>query len=141
MKLSFDASTVEPNVGLSVLPAGTYEVAIETCEQRANKDGEGEHLAVMLNVVSGKHEGRKVFQNLNLWNESSKAKDFAQGTLSAICHATGIMQLEDTDALIGIPMSADIRVTEQKVFGKSNVVNAYRKVGTESSSDKAADLI
>lgn len=141
MKLSFDASKVDPQVGLTVLPAGKYNVAIETCEKRANKDGEGEHLALMLNVLEGKYEGRKIFNNLNLWNESAKAKEFAQGTLSAVCHATGIMQLEDTDELIGIPMVADVRVTDQKVFGKSNVINAYRPVAEEGTSDSVENLI
>ena len=141
MKLSFDASKVEPNVGLSVLPAGKYTVSLESCEQRDNKDNDGQHLAVMLNVEEGKYEGRKVFHTLNLWNESAKAKDFAQGTLSAICHATGVIDLEDTDELIGIPIVADIRVTEQKTFGKKNVVNAYQAVGGDGTSDEASDLI
>lgn len=141
MRLTFDASTVEPNVGLTVVPAGKYDVSIESCEQRDNKEGEGRHLAIMLNILSGKYEGRKIFNNVNLWNPSEKAQAFAQGTMSAICHATGVMQLEDTDQLIGIPMVADIRVAQQKTFGKSNVVNVYLPKNTDVSSDNASELI
>jgi hypothetical protein len=141
MKLTFDATKVDPQVGLSVLPAGTYDVAIITAEQRDNKGNDGQHLALVLEVQDGKYAGRKLFHNVNLWNESASAKEFAQGTLSAICHATGIMQLEDTDQLIGIPVSADVRVSEQKVFGKSNVINSYRPLGKSGTSDVAEGIV
>lgn len=141
MKLSFNASEVEPNVGFEVVPAGKYTASIETIEQRDNKKNDGKHLAVMLNIESGKYEGRKLFDKVNLWNESEDAVKFAQGALSAICHATGVINMEDTDELIGIPLQADVRVTEQKVYGKKNTINAYHAVAGDGTTDEAEDLI
>lgn len=139
MKLNFNANEVEPQTTLGPIPAGTYDVAIVEATQRENSGNEGSHLATVLEVQDGEYKGRKLFHNINLWNESAKSREFAEGTLSAICHATGVMQLEDTDQLVGIPMRAEVRLGKSKDarFGEVNSIAGYAAV-EEAGSDDAS---
>ena len=50
--------------------------------------------------------------------------EIAQRTLSAICHATGRMQVQDSEELHLIPMIADVTVKPPKNgYGESNKVH------------------
>jgi hypothetical protein len=52
--------------------------------------------------------GREQFDNLNLWNQNATAVEIAWKRLSAICHVTGQINLQDTRQLVGIPFQAKI---------------------------------
>lgn len=139
MKLNFDATQVEPLAGLGVIPADKYTCAVVSTAKRENKDNDGWHMATMLEVTEGPFKGRKLFHNINLGNESADSRDIAQGQLSAICHATGVMGGEelDTDEFTGIPMRVDVGVQQQEGFGKSNRINGYASL----TSDEAGEIV
>ena len=68
--------------------------------------------------------GRKLFDRLNLVNASAQTVEIAQRTLSAICHATGRMQVQDSQELHLIPMIADVTIRPPKNgYGESNKVH------------------
>ena len=65
----------------------------------------------------------KIFDRLNLVNASAQTVEIAQRTLSAICHATGRLQVQDSADLHLIPMIADVTVKPPKNgYGESNKV-------------------
>ncbi len=65
--------------------------------------------------------GRKLFDRLNLVNANAQTVEIAQRTLSAICHATGRLQVQDSEDLHLIPMLADVTVKPPKNgYGESN---------------------
>ena len=69
-------------------------------------------------------QGRKIFDRLNLVNASAQTVEIAQRTLSAICHATGRLQVQDSAELHLIPMIADVTVMPPKHgYGESNKVH------------------
>ena len=111
---TFDASSVEPTVSFEVLPPGKYLVQIVNSEMRPTKDGLGRYLHFELDVLEGSHAGRKLFDRLNLVNGNPQTVEIAQRTLSAICHATGRMQVQDSEELHLIPMIADVTVAPPK---------------------------
>jgi Protein of unknown function (DUF669) len=111
---TFDATTVVPNKPLEALPPGRYVVQIVNSEMRPTKDGMGQYLWLELDVLEGEHAGRKLFDRLNLVNANPTAVDLAQRTLSAICHATGLMQVDDSEQLHLIPLIADVKVQPPK---------------------------
>ena len=111
---TFDASSVEPTGSYEVLPPGKYLVQIVNSEMRPTKDGLGRYLHVELDVLDGPHAGRKLFDRLNLVNGNPQTVEIAQRTLSAICHATGRMQVQDSEELHLIPMIADVTVAPPK---------------------------
>jgi Protein of unknown function (DUF669) len=129
-QLNFDASTVAPNTGTQdAIPAGWYNVQIDQSEMKPTKDGSGAYLELRLAVLDGQYVGRKVFARLNLRNNNATAVEIAYKDLSAICHATGVMQVQDSSQLHGRPMK--IKVSVRAATGEyeaSNEVKAYKNI-------------
>ena len=74
-------------------------------------------------MLDGPYKGRKLFDRLNLVNANPQTVEIAQRTLSAICHATGRMQVQDSEELHLIPFIADVQVQPPKNgYGESNKV-------------------
>ena len=120
---TFDATNIEPIKAYEVLPPGKYLAQIVNSETRVTKDGTGQYLQVEIDVLDGPYKGRKLFDRLNLVNANPVTVEIAQRTLSAICHATGRMQVQDSEELHLIPFIADVQVQPPKNgYGESNKV-------------------
>lgn len=122
---TFDATSVEPNTPYEVLPPARYLVQIVASEMRVTKDGQGQYLWLELDVLDGQYQGRKLFDQLNLVNANPTTVEIAQRTLSAICHAVGRLQVQDSEELHLIPMIADVRVKPPKAddgYGPKNTL-------------------
>ena len=118
---TFDATTVDPDIGFEILPPGEYVAQIVQSEMRPTKDGGGQYLWLELDVLEGPQQGRKLFDHLNLVNTNTQSMEIAQRTLSAICHATGRLQVQDSQELHLIPMIAVVTVKPPKgAYGESN---------------------
>ena len=120
---TFDATGVEPAQSLEVLPPGKYPVQIVKSDIRLTKDGMGQYLFLEIDVLEGPYQGRKLFDRLNLVNANPQTVEIAQRTLSAICHATGRLQVQDSEELHLIPLIAVVQVQPPKNgYGESNKV-------------------
>mgnify|MGYP000352456995 CR=1 FL=1 len=102
---SFDATSVEPTTAHELLPAGKYRAQIVESEMRVTKNGMGQFLWLMLDIIEGPYQGRKLFDQLNLVNSNPQTVEIAQRTLSAICHATGKLQVNDSVDLHLVPVT------------------------------------
>lgn len=111
---AFDATAVEPNTPLEALPPGRCVAQIVHSEMRSTKDGRGQLLWLELDVLEGACAGRKLFDRLNLVNANPTTVEIAQRTLSAICHAVGKMQVDDSEQFHLIPLLVDVRVQPPK---------------------------
>ncbi len=120
---SFDATSVEPTTAHELLPAGKYRAQIVESEMRVTKNGMGQFLWLMLDILEGEHKGRKIFDQLNLVNPNPTTVEIAQRTLSAICHATGKMHVSDSEELHLIPMMIQVKIRPPKNgYGESNAI-------------------
>jgi hypothetical protein len=120
---SFDATSVEPTSAQELLPTGKYRAQIVESEMRVTKNGMGQFLWLMLDILEGEHKGRKIFDQLNLVNPNPTTVEIAQRTLSAICHATGKMHVSDSEELHLIPMTIQVKIRPPKNgYGESNAV-------------------
>lgn len=113
---NFDASKVAPSEAFDVLPAGWYAARITESEVKESKSGDN-MLKLTFELDEARHpkyKGRKVWVNLNLWNQSSpKAQQviqIAQRDLSAICKAVGIAGVSNTEALHNILLAIKLKV-------------------------------
>lgn len=123
---TFDATDIAPTQPFTILPPGKYPVQIVGSEVKATKDGRGQYLWLEFDIIDGEHAGQKLWDRLNLWNVNEQAVQIAQRTLSAICHAVGVMTVTDTEELHGIPMVATVRVREAKGdYAASNEIRGY----------------
>lgn len=131
--LNFDANTVAPSAPLEPIPAGWYNVSVVGSEMKPTKTQGNAYLELELQVIDGQYAGRKVFDRLNLHNTNAVAAEIAYRTLSAICHATGVIQVADSQQLHGIPLQAQVSLREgrtegEKTYGPSNEVKGYKAI-------------
>lgn len=135
--LDFDATSVEPSVALEALPSGTYPVKIKWTERKATKKGDGELLQLQLEVIDGDYKGRSVFDRLNLWNSNSQAVDIAQRSLSAICHAIGLLKVKNHEELRGKKLVAKVIYKNDEKYGEGNDVKGYSKLEGDVAEEAA----
>jgi Protein of unknown function (DUF669) len=121
---TFDATGVEPNAPLEALPPGDYVAQILQSEMRVTKAGTGQMLWLDMEVLEGPHQGRHVYDQLNLINPNPTAEEIAQRTLSAICHAVGKLQVADSEELHFLPMVVKVAVKPNGY----NEVKGYKPV-------------
>jgi hypothetical protein len=109
MQQMFDARNVEPSVGFIAVPTADYTVRAVKSEPTPTNDGTGGMLVFELEILDGPYAGQKIMYRLNLWNtKSQQAVSIAWGQLSALCHVTGVFQLQQTEQLHGIPFKVHV---------------------------------
>ena len=135
----FDANTVEPNTSFEPLPADWYTCVITSSEEKPTKAQTGSYLQLNLQVVDGPHQGRTVFERLNLNNPNAVAVDIAQKTLSSICRAVGVMTPRESSELHDKPMSVKVKIEPaSNGYDASNSVAAYEAAGSAPAAVAAA---
>ncbi len=102
--LNFDARNVQPQADIAPLPSGEYPAMIVDSIMKTTKDGSGQYLELTHEVIDGPMRGRKFWARLNLVNKSAQTVQIAQQQLSAICHATGKLTVQDSSELHNVPM-------------------------------------
>lgn len=109
--LSFNAQTVAPNIPLEPVPSAIYDVIMTASEEKGVKDSDpaGQtYYEFEYTITLGDYKGRKLYDRLNIKNANAKAVEIAYGTLSAICHVTGVLMLNNTAELHNKPMKINV---------------------------------
>lgn len=130
--LNFDATTVPPADSIEAIPAGWYNAQIYQSEMKPTKDGSGAYLELRFSVLDGQYANRKVFGRLNLRNANPVAQEIAYKQLSAICHATGVLQVQDSQQLHGRPMKIKVKVRAASGdYEASNEISAFKSINEQ----------
>lgn len=131
-QLNFDASTVSPSESIEAIPAGWYNAQIDQSEMKPTKDGSGAYLELRFSVLDGQYANRKVFTRLNLRNGNPVAQEIAYKQLSAICHATGVMQVQDSQQLHGRPLKIKVKVRAASGdYEASNEISSFKNINEQ----------
>jgi hypothetical protein len=138
--LNFDANQVAPSTGVTeALPAGWYNVAMDESTLKPTKDGAGQYLEIRFNVLDGQYVGRKLFSRLNIRNQNPVAQEIAYKDLSAICHAVGVLQVQDSQQLHGRPLKVKAKVRKATDdYEASNDLTAYKNINEVTDSPAGA---
>lgn len=136
---SFNAANVAPAAPLDPVPAGDYNVTITDAEIAPTANGAGKRLKFELTIADGEFANRKIWDGLNIENPSAKAQEISHQQLSAICHATGVIQFDDVQQLFGKPFVAKIGFEQARV-DKEDPTKTYDARNTFKGArwDKAA---
>ena len=129
----FNANDVEPNGSPPPIPAGEYEAIICESAYKPTADGGGKYLKLVLQVLNGPFQNRKLYENLNLENANERAVQIAKGTLSAICRAVGVLTPQDSSELHDKPLVVKVTIKQDANYGDQNKIKAYRKRETPMS--------
>lgn len=126
-QIQFDATHIDPSPRFDPLPAGDYNAIITESETKLTKDGSGQYLQIKLEVQSGEFAGRILFDRLNLWNNNRQAQEIAQRSLSQICHAVGVLQVNDSQELHNKPLIATVKIRPARDnYEASNEIKGYK---------------
>src|SRR5690606_8625022 len=120
---AFHATGSDPTTAYEILPPGKYRAQIAVSGLRGTWNPMGQYLRLMHDLLDQPHKGRKIFHQLNLVNANPTTVEIAQRTLSAICHATGKLQVNDSEDLHLIPMTIQVGVKPPKDgYGERNTI-------------------
>lgn len=142
--LNFDASSVKPMEALEVLPAGWYTANMTASEMKPTTAGDGSYLNCEFTILApADFAGRKVFTRLNLQNKNPAAQEIGYRTLSAVCHAANLIQIQDSAQLHNIPMQIKLKLraagkgADGNEYEASNEISGYKAVGAPVSAQPA----
>lgn len=136
----FLGRNVAPDEGRDPIPAGEYLAMIVDSDMKSTKDGRGQYLELVHQIVDGPFKGRKVWARLNLVNSNQQTATIAQAHLSAITHALGLQDtpISDSQHLHNRPLV--IRVTFEKADGQKRTSDSNDVKGWKSPSATAAPV-
>ena len=117
----FDTRSVEPQGDYEVLPPGDYLALIEKAEVKQTKAATGFYLKLTLCVLDGPCKGRKLFDNINIRNQSKQCEEIGLRCLAAVGQAAGVMVLNDENLLINRAVIACVKVKDNQ-----NEVRTYK---------------
>ena len=135
----FDANQVEPSQEFDNLPAGKYVAEITDSDMRSTSRGDGQFLWLEFTVLDGAYASRKIWTQLNLINPSAQAVEIAQRQLSSICHAVGKLKVSDSLSLHSIPMELTVKIKNDKEYGPSNEIRAFKSINRHQPSNPFED--
>lgn len=138
-QLNFDARQVDPQLSFEPIPAGWYNMMIIDSEMKPTSNGQGAYLQLTLKVMDGQYAGRQVFDRLNLQHQNPIVTEIAYRRLSAYCHATGVLQIQDSQQLHGIPLKARVSVRTDSTgqYDPSNEIKAVKPIHEETGTTAA----
>lgn len=134
----FDASQVPEQMEFSALPEGQYVVIATASEMKPTKDGRGQYLQFVFEVLDGPQKGRKVWARLNLTNQNQTAVDIAQRELGAICRAVGVIKPNDSAELHNKPLLITVVVEVDDRKREGNTIKKYEAINAGGAPAPAA---
>ena len=134
---NFNANDHEEESDFSALPSGDYAVVITSSDIKENKKGNGEYLAIEMQVIEGSHKGRRLWDNITIKHPNDTAVKIGNSRLASICRAVNVIQPKDTIELHDIPLT--VKVGQEEYQGEmKNRIKAYKAksgVKAEASED------
>jgi len=128
--LHFDANQVEPSDDFEPIPAGKYNAVITDSELKETKAGNGTYLQLAFQIIDGEYRNRMLWARLNLDNPNETAVKIAQGELSAICRAVGVLAPTDSVELHDLPLMIHVRCKRRSDTGEiTNEIKGYSGSG------------
>jgi hypothetical protein len=118
---------LQANVPFDAMPSGWYNCVITSGERLPSKSGNGDLLKLELTVVDGPFQGRKIFDQLNLWNSNPTAAEIAHKSLKGIYDAFGVPGVNNIVELYNRPLKVKLKLkaAETKTDAVGNVTAQY----------------
>lgn len=127
--LGFEINRAELPVSESsyeTVPAGWYSAKITEAELKQTKSGTGQYIKLRFDITGPTHEGRVVFNNLNIQNANPKAEEIGRQQLNEVMAACGLERVTDTDQFVGCNCSIKVAVRTSEQYGEQNEVKGYK---------------
>jgi hypothetical protein len=132
---TFNADDLPQGNTYEPLPAGWYTATIADAELKTTKDGSGQYIKVRYDITGPTHQGRVVFGNINIRNQSVKAEEIGRQQLGELMRAIGLARVTDTDQLIGgsLQIKLDVRAATEQ-YAAQNEVKGFKAIAGSTPS-------
>lgn len=110
---AFDARNVDPTQGVGGLPIGKHPVIAVKSEVKPTKDNDSGYLQFDLQVIDGPNKGAVGAYRLNLYHSSQQTVEIAHKQFSALCHVTGVFQVQNSEQLHNIPFMVEVGLQKE----------------------------
>lgn len=110
---AFDARNVDPTQGVGGLPIGKHPVVAIKSEVKPTKDNDAGYLQYDLQIIDGPNKGAVGAYRLNLYHTNPQTCEIAHKQLSALCHVTGVYQVQDSSQLHNIPFVVEVGLQKE----------------------------
>jgi hypothetical protein len=94
----------------SPLPKGSYEAMVIDSAIKATKSGDGQYIELTIQIISGDHSGRRLWERLNISNPNKQTEEIASKALGQLCVAVGVDDMEDTEQLHDMPFIVELDI-------------------------------
>lgn len=111
---TFDAESEKSSEGFDLIPDGTYEAIIIESERKKANSGKGDYISLTFQIIGPTHAGRRIWHNLNLWNDNPQAVQISRGNLAEICRAVNVLKIKDSSELHNLPMLIKVGTRKRK---------------------------
>lgn len=109
----FNARNVDPTQGMGGLPIGKHPVIAVKSEVKPTKDNDSGFLQFDLQIIDGPNKGTTGAYRLNLYHSSQQTVEIAHRQLSALCHVTGVFDVQDSSQLHNIPFIVEVALQKE----------------------------
>lgn len=124
----------QPKYGL--IAEGWYAASIQEVELKATKDGSGQKLSVKFAILGPTQQGRSIYANINIKNNSKTAEEIGRAQLGELMRAIGLSHVSDTDQFVGGTLQIKVVVKPASVnkltgeqYEEKNEVKGYKASG------------
>lgn len=150
--INFNAATVEPDAGRGdPIAEGWYNLMVDESEvlpTNNNATTGNAYLKLRFTVLDGTNKGRKIFSNFNIKNDNPTAQEIAYKQLSAVAHAVGVLMVQDSQQLHGIPLKGRVKIKkgglknaqepQGEKYDDSNEITMYKNINEPTPEVGAA---
>lgn len=140
--INFNAAEVTPDAGRGdPIPEGWYNLMVDESEIKPttnNATTGNAYLVLRFTVMDGANKGRKIFSNFNIKNDNPTAQEIAYKQLSAVAHAVGVLMVQDSQQLHGIPLKGRVKIKkgglkdannpQGEKYDDSNEITMYKNI-------------
>lgn len=136
--LGFNLNEEEyPSESLEPVPQGDYLVQVVDEKTKMTKSG-GEMIVLTWEILDPERfAGRKIFENLNLFNANETAQRIARERIASIMRAAGLKGISNTEQLRYIPLTASVVIKQDAGFDPKNELG--RKIVGSGMTRPAAE--
>lgn len=125
-----DFANIKPE-DITPVPEGEYILQVTKTEFLPTKDGSGKYVKVQFDIIGPSYQGRKIFANFNIHNNSTIAENIGKQQLKALVLAGHVQEpLRDTDQLLGATVKASVTIRPASgQYGPQNEAKNFKPAG------------
>lgn len=131
---SFNTKSKEKMNDYSVVPEGNYiasvvksEVVLTKKAKEANDRSLGQIMKLQWKILAGEYKGKNLYTQINIVNPNPQAVEIGEKEFATIRDACGVVDVQQTEQLHGIPCELDVGIESQPNYPDRNFIKFYKE--------------